>query len=218
MNSIDPENSATETAVPGRRGVIRRLYDWVLSWAESRYGTLALFLISFAESSFFPIPPDVLQIALSVSRPRKAFFYAGVNALGSVSGAIVGYYIGYVFWEALGGFFYSYVPGVDEAKVEMVGEFYHEHAFLSIFGAAFTPIPFKVFTIAAGIFHSHVSLTTLLVASALGRSLRFLLVAGAIFFFGERVRKVMEKHLEVVTLLLFLLLVGGFVAIKFLAH
>lgn len=222
MNNLEPvaetQTPSTESGASPRRGVIRRMYDWVLGWADSRFGTLALFLISFAESSFFPIPPDVLQVALSVARPRRSFFYAGVNAVGSVLGAIVGYYVGYAFWSVLGEFFYSYVPGVNEESVQHVGKLYQDNAFLSIFGAAFTPIPFKVFTIAAGVFSDYVSLQTLLVAAALGRSCRFLMVATAIFFFGERVRHLLEKHLEVMTLVLFVLVVLGFVVVKFVLH
>lgn len=216
--TTDPTSGQPASETQKRRGPLRRLYSWVLSWADSRFGTVALFVISFAESSFFPIPPDVLQVALSVSRPRRAFYYAAVSAVASVLGAIVGYYIGYAFWAALGDFFYSYVPGVSEDKVQYVGSLYQEHAFLSITAAAFTPIPFKVFTIAAGIFHQYVPLQTLLVASAVGRGARFLLVALAIFLFGEKVRGLLEKHLELITIALFALIVLGFAAIKFMMH
>jgi membrane protein YqaA with SNARE-associated domain len=221
MNNPDPEPQ-TETAAPKvastPKGIIRRLYAWVLSWAESKYGTPALFAISFAESSFFPIPPDVLQIALSVSKPRRAFYYAAVSAVASVLGGIAGWFIGYGLWSAVGSFFYDYVPGVTPDNVKYIGELYQEHAFWSIFAAAFTPIPFKVFTIGAGVFHEYVSLQTLIFASALGRSARFFLVASAIYFFGPKVRTVLERHLELATIVLFVLMVLGFVAIKFLVH
>lgn len=218
MNQVNPTVDSEKQPNSKRRGIIRRMYDWVLGWADSKYGTLALFLISFAESSFFPIPPDVLQVALSVSRPKRSYYYAFVSAVGSVLGAVIGYYIGYAFWAALGDFFYSYVPGVNQENVDHVGKLYQDHAFLSIFAAAFTPIPFKVFTIAAGMFSQYVSLHTLLLASALGRGCRFALVATMIYFFGERVRTLLEKHLEVMTIALFILVVGGFIAIKYLMH
>ncbi|MEZ6069845.1 MAG: hypothetical protein R3C10_06095 [Pirellulales bacterium] len=105
-----------------RRGPARRLYDWMLHWAHTPYGTPALVLLSFAESSFFPIPPDVLQIALSMSRPRRAFFYAAVSTLASVAGALLGWAIGYLFWEAIGGFFYKYVPGCTPENFQLVGQ------------------------------------------------------------------------------------------------
>lgn len=199
-----------------RRGPVRRLYDWVLHWAETPYGTPALFVISFAESSFFPIPPDVLQIALSVSRPRRSFYYAGVSAVASVLGAILGWMLGYAFWVALEPFFLSYVPGFSQQNLDHVGRLYHDNAVVALLAAAFTPIPFKVFTIAAGVFHQHVALSTLIVCSIVGRSARFFLVGGCIFFFGPTVKQWIERYFEIATLLLFALGVLGFVAIKYL--
>jgi membrane protein YqaA with SNARE-associated domain len=201
-----------------RPNVLRRLYAWVLHWAETPYGTPALFAISFAESSFFPIPPDVLQIALSMSKPRRAFYYAAVSAVASVLGGIVGWMIGYAFWTMLGQFFYDYVPGVTPENVDYVGGLYRDNAAWSIFAAAFTPIPFKVFTISAGVFHDYVSLQTLIIASALGRSTRFFMVAACIYLFGPRVQTLLERYLEAATFLLCILLVGGFLLIKQLAH
>ena len=156
---MDAEQTGMATdpdAAQRRPGLLRRMYNWVLHWAETPYGTPALFVISFAESSFFPIPPDVLQIALSVSKPRRSFYYATVSAVASVLGAIAGWCIGFLFWELLQDFFYDYVPGVTEQNIDYVGGLYSENAFLAIFAAAFTPIPFKVFTIAAGVFHEYV--------------------------------------------------------------
>lgn len=201
-------------ARPRRRGPLRRLYDWVLSWADSRHGLTALAVISFTESSFFPIPPDVLQIALSVSRPRRAFLYAGVSAIASVAGGVAGWVIGWGLWQMVAGFFFDYVPGFSHDKFEYVETLYRENAFLAIFVAAFTPIPYKIFTIAAGVFG--VPLVTLVAASAVGRSLRFFLVAGVMRLFGEQARRILDRHLEWVTLVFGVLLVAGFVAIKFL--
>lgn len=198
-------------------GLIRRLYNWVLSWADTKYGTSALAVISFAESSFFPIPPDVLQIALSVSRPKRAFWYAAVSAVASVCGGIFGWAIGYVFWESLGWIFLNWVPGISQERVDYVGELYKTNAFWSILAAAFTPIPYKVFTVSAGIFHAYVPLSTLIIASVIGRSARFFLVATTIYFFGPKVRELLEKRLELITILLFVLIVLGFFAIKWLS-
>jgi membrane protein YqaA with SNARE-associated domain len=210
--TAEPETLA---AAPRRRaGPLKRLYRWVLSWADSRYGSPALFLIAFAESSFFPIPPDVLQIALSVGRPRRSFWYAAVACAGSVSGAILGWWIGHALWESMATFFFEYVPGFTEHNFDLVRARYDEHAFLAIFGAAFTPIPFKVFTIASGVFE--VALGTLLIASTLGRGARFFLVGSSIFFFGPKVKGLLERYFELITLALLVLLVAGFAAIKFL--
>lgn len=209
---MTPQPSQESTPAPNW---FRRLYNWVLGWAETPYGTPALFLVSFTESSLFPIPPDVLQIALSVSKPNRAFFYAAVSAVASVSGAILGWAIGFLLWSAVGDFFYAYVPGVNEKNMQYVGSLYQEHAFWSIFAAAFTPIPFKVFTIASGVFSQYVSLSTLICASILGRSARFFLVATAIFFFGPKVRSLLEKRLELLTMAVFLLLVLGFLCVKY---
>src|SRR5690606_38160920 len=142
-------------------------------------------------SSFFPIPPDVLQVALSVARPRRAFFYAGVSAGASILGGIVGYCIGCLVWELCSQFFYDYVPGFTSERFNYVGRLYADNAFLAIFSAAFTPIPFKVFTIAAGVFHNFVPLHVLVVASALGRSLRFFTVATVIYFFGQKAKDIL---------------------------
>lgn len=223
MSAMEAEDCVREDASAGRyvavqAGPVRRLYNWMLSWAETPYGTLALFLISFAESSFFPLPPDLLQIALSVSKPRRSFFYAAVSAVGSVLGGIVGWLIGFAAWAALSSFFYNYVPGVTPERIEYVGKLYEANAFWAILAAAFTPIPFKVFTISAGVFSQYVSLETLIFASAIGRSARFFLVATCLWWFGPSVRKILERHFEWITLALFALLIGGFFAIKLLAH
>jgi len=200
--------------VQTRPGPLKRLYLWVLSWADSRYGTPALFVIAFAESSFFPIPPDVLQIALSVGRPKRSYLYALTAAAGSVLGGILGWYIGHALWESLESFFFEYVPGFTHENFGLVKARYDEHAFLAIFGAAFTPIPFKVFTIASGVFE--VALGTLVLASTIGRSARFLLVATAIYFLGPQVKALLDRYLGIATFALLVLGVGGFLAIKLL--
>jgi len=197
-----------------RAGPMKRLYQWVLHWAETPYGAPALFLLSLAESSFFPIPPDVLQIALSISKPRRSFYYATVSGIGSVLGGIVGWLIGFAFWAAVGGVFEAYVPGCSPENFQRVRELYERWGFLALLGAAFTPIPYKVFTISAGVFH--ISLLVLILASSLGRFARFYAVATCIFFFGPAVKELLDKYLELISLLLFAMLVAGFVVIKYL--
>lgn len=200
---------------PVKENVVRRLYRWVLHWADTRYGTPALAAISFAESSFFPIPPDVLQIALSVSKPRWSYYYALVSTIASVAGAVAGWYIGHWCWTGLSEIFFNYVPGFTEQTFEKVKLKYEENAMLAIFGAAFTPIPFKVFTIAAGVFN--ISLWTLIWASLLGRGMRFFIVGTAIFFFGETAKQLLERYFEIITLSLFLMILAGFAAIKLIS-
>jgi len=210
--SADAIASPTEPVRP--RGSLRRLYDWVLSWADSPHGTTALAVISFAESSFFPIPPDVLQIALSVGQPRRSFRFAAVSAVASVLGAIVGWLIGWGVWQSVSGFFYEMVPGFTPAKFQYVESLYQQNAGLYLVLSAFTPIPFKIFTIAAGV--CSVPLLTLVRASAVGRSGRFFLVATIMRLFGKPARDLLDKYLELATLLLGALIVAGFFAIRYL--
>jgi membrane protein YqaA with SNARE-associated domain len=156
----------------------------------------------------------VLQIALSVSRPRRSFYYALISGLGSVAGAVLGWVIGHALWSAVDQFFFNYVPGCSQANFDRVSDLYADNAFLAILGAAFTPIPFKVFTVAAGVFG--ISLAVLLAASLLGRFARFLAVAACIYVFGPSVKELLDRYLGWATLGFFVLLVGGFVLIKYL--
>lgn len=209
MNSKASDPAA---GVASRRGLLRRLYDWVLSWADSPRGTVGLAAISFAESSFFPIPPDVLQIALSVAKPRRSFWYAGISTVASVAGGVLGWAIGIGFWQLLGPWFFQYVPGFSPEKFEFVESLYLGNAFLAIFAAAFTPIPYKVFTIAAGV--CGVPLGTLVAASTLGRGLRFFLVAAVTYFLGDTAKRFLDRYLETVTVFLAVAVVAGFFAIR----
>jgi len=192
--------------------MFRKLYDWVLSWADTRYGVPALAVLSFAESSFFPIPPDPLLMALSLGKPKKAFWYAIVCTVMSVLGGIAGYFIGWALWDMLSGFFFAYVFSPE--SFDYVGSLYKQNAFLAILGAAITPIPYKVFTVTAGVFH--VNLLYLMVASALGRSSRFFIEAGLIYFFGERIRSFIDKYFNLLLTVFFILIVLGVVIVKFL--
>ncbi|MEX2217859.1 MAG: YqaA family protein [Phycisphaerales bacterium] len=193
----------------------RRLYDWVLSLAHSKHALTALFLLSFAESSFFPVPPDVLQIALTLERRSRAWLYAAVSTVASVLGGILGWIIGYALWHAVGGFFFRYVPGVTEKNFALVHDKFEANAFLAIFTAAFTPIPYKVFTIAAGVFE--ISLLTLIVGSMIGRGARFFLVAAVFWKFGPPARAFVEKYFNLLTFLFTAALVGGFILIGVMA-
>lgn len=196
--------------VQGQR-FIRFLYDWVLSWAHSKFGTLVLAVISFMESSFFPIPPDVLQIALSIERPKRSFYYAAVSAIASVGGAALGWYIGYALWGALGHYF---VPAIiSQSNMDKVGDFFEQYGVLALFAAAFTPIPFKAFTITSGI--AGMALPSMLFASLIGRSARFFLMGALLFIFGPSIKTWIDKYFGILTVAFLVLLIGGFYCIKF---
>jgi len=198
--------------VPAPPHVIRRLYNWTISWAERPGGACALFGIAFVESSFFPIPPDVLLLALCVGAPKKSFRFALICSAGSVLGGIFGYLIGYAAWHAVKGLF---IPCVfSQALFDKVQVLYQQNAFLAVLTAAFTPIPYKVFTVAAGVFQ--VNFLTLVGASVLGRSARFFLVGGVLYCFGPPVKALLEKYFDWFAWALLVLGVGGFLAIKFL--
>lgn len=193
-------------------GLLRRMYDWVLSWAYSKYSSLALFILAFCESFFFPVPPDVLLMSLSISRPKKAWFYALICSLGSIIGAFGGFLIGYLFYETIGASIIAALGyGPEFIKV---GAMFNENAFIAILTAAFTPIPFKVFTIAAGVWK--VSLSTLFLASLIGRSGRFFLIGGLIYFFGPRIKTFIDKYFNLLTIIFFVLVGLGFYLIQFL--
>ncbi len=177
--------------------IIRKLYDWVLHWAETPYGTAALFILAFAESSFFPIPPDVLLIALALGARKKALYFALICSLASIAGGFFGYGIGhYLWWEGstysgIAHFFFNNIPGFSEQLFTSVQHQYDQHGFLIIFTAGFTPIPFKIFTITAGAFD--INLFNFLIASTLSRTVRFFLVAGLIWKYGDSIKSFIDK-------------------------
>lgn len=214
LAKMPPPTANGLDAAPPRPNWMRRLYAWVLHWADTPYALPALVGISFAESSFFPIPPDVLLIALCLGRPTRSFRFALWCSVGSVAGGMLGYLIGYAA-EPLGRWiiFDMLHQG---AAWDVVARLYGENAFVSILTAAFTPIPYKVFTIAAGVFNEQVPLATLVGASAIGRTARFMLVAAVIRLFGPPVRQLLDRYFEWFTLIFAILLIGSFVAIKYL--
>lgn len=194
--------------------IFRKLYEWVLHWAETPYGPLALFLLALAESSFFPVPPDPLLIVLCLGAIKKSWRFAFYASLASIIGGIIGYFIGFGFWQVADSFFFKYVPGFTESVFQKVMANFHEYGFWYVFLAGFTPIPYKVFTIASGVFRLNFFL--FLMASTLSRSLRFFLVAGLFRKFGPEVKSFIDKYFNLLALLFFLLLIGGFLLIKFL--
>ncbi len=192
---------------------IRRLYDWVLSWANSPYGALALFVLAFAESSFFPIPPDILLIALAISARRRAFYFAAICSVGSLAGGMFGYLIGYQFWTLAGDFFFQYIPGFTRHRFADVQALYDLHGFLIVFTAGFTFIPYKIFTVSSGVFG--LNFGGFVLASAIGRAARFFLVAGLIWRFGAPIKEFIDRYFNLLAFLFAVLLIAGFVLIKF---
>lgn len=195
-----------------RRGLVRRMYDWVLSFADRPSGERALFAFAFAESSFFPIPPDPLLIALALGAPRRALRFALVCSIASVLGGLAGYGIGWGLWHAVGHLFYAYVPGVSPAAFASVQTLYNRYDFWAIFAAGFTPIPFKVFTLSAGVFR--ISLPIFLFASAVSRSARFFLIAGLIYMKGPSIQGFIDRHFDRLAWIFLVLLIGGFLVVK----
>jgi membrane protein YqaA with SNARE-associated domain len=198
-----------------RWAIHRRLYDWVLSFAHSRHSTTALFLLSFAESSFFPVPPDVLLAPLCLGNRRKAMWFAAVCTGASVLGGVGGFLIGMAAWEGLDALVYRYVPGFSEEQFHQVVTWYGEWGVWIVFTAAFTPIPYKVFTIAAGVFGMNLPL--FIATSLVGRGARFFFVAGLMWKFGERIVPFIDRYFNLLCIAFTALLVGGFAAVKVLS-
>jgi membrane protein YqaA with SNARE-associated domain len=190
--------------------MLRGLYDWVLHWAATPYGTWALFLLALSESSFFPIPPDVLLIALAVAVPEKSFKYAGICSMGSVLGGCLGYLIGWQFMTGIGERIISFY-GLNQ-KVAYIAELYSAYDAWAIGIAGFTPIPYKVFTISAGVFK--INFWVFLVASMVSRSARFFLVGGLIYIFGSQIKSFVDRYFDILAITFTVLLVGGFVLVK----
>ncbi|MDD5194332.1 MAG: DedA family protein [Candidatus Omnitrophica bacterium] len=190
----------------------RKMYEWTLHWAKTKQAPYALFGVAFVESSFFPVPPDVLLIAMVMFAPKRWIRYSVICTAGSVCGALFGYFIGWGLYETIGKFIVQAYHM--QATVEKVGRMYTNNAFFTVFTAAFTPIPYKAITITAGLFK--ISLVTLVVASIIGRSGRFFLVAAALRVFGEKIEHSIEKYFDFISIILVVLLVGGFLAFKYL--
>jgi membrane protein YqaA with SNARE-associated domain len=193
--------------------LLKRLYIWMIGWAESKYATWALFAFAFVESSFFPIPPDPLLIILALGAVNRAMFYGAVCSVGSVLGALLGYGIGALAFELVGQ------PIIDFYHAQtlyerFVGVFSGEWGFIWVFTAGFTPIPFKVFTIAAGVAKMNIPL--FLLAALVGRSARFLLVAWLLKKFGEPIKEFIDKRFGLLSIVFVVLLVAGFLALKYI--
>jgi len=185
----------------------------VLDWAHRPGGPIALFGIAAAESFIFPIPPDVLLIPLCLGNPRRALRFAALCTVGSVLGAMLGYLIGLGLYESVGRPIMELYGYADQYAA--IGRAYRQNLVLALGTAGFTPIPFKVFTIAAGGFQ--VPFLPFVAVTAVSRGMRFFLVAGLIRAFGEPIREFIERYFNLLTLVFTVLLIGGFVLLGVLS-
>ncbi len=192
--------------------MLRRLYDRTLELAGHRHAMWALALVAFVESSVFPIPPDLLIIPMVLAAPAQAWRIAMVTTLASVLGGLLGYGIGAGLYEAVGEpilALYGY-----EEKFAAFSDSYNEWGALIVFTAGFSPLPYKIFTIASGV--TELNLAVFLVASLVSRGARFFLVAGLLWYFGEPVRRFIENNLPALALAFCVLLLAGFLAVRYL--
>jgi membrane protein YqaA with SNARE-associated domain len=191
--------------------MLRKLYNWTMSFAAHRNARKALAAISFAESSFFPIPPDVLLIPMVLAERRKAFEIAAICTVASVLGGILGYAIGAFLYDTVGQWVVNLYQFQD--KMEHFKAQYEEWGILIILLAGFTPIPYKVFTITSGLLAYDFGLFVLL--SAIGRGGRFFLLAALLYYFGDPIRNLIERRLEVLTAGVAAIGIAGFVLVRY---
>ena len=195
-----------------RPHLLRRIYDWCMKWLVSPYGVWILFGVAFVESSFFPIPPDVFLIALCIAIPQKSFRYAAICTVGSVIGGAFGYGLGFWFMDSVGQAILTMYHLSD--KYDLVREVYQKYDVWAVGTAGFTPLPYKLFTISAGVFH--LNFPSFLLISLFSRAARFFLVAGLIWKFGAPIKVFIERYFNILSIVFMLLLVGGFFAFKYL--
>lgn len=220
-NNENYEESITEKLEPGKKpNIVRRLYDWVLGWAEKPSAQYALFVLAFAESSFFPVPPDILLIPLVLGFRKKWFKLAMITTVGSVLGGIFGYWIGHSVWldgaypnySTFANWCFDNIPGLSVDGFRNIKEQYDAYGFWIVFTAGFTPIPYKIFTISSGAFA--LNFMTFMIASVVSRGARFFLVSFLIHKFGEPIKKFIDKYFNWLALLATVLLIGGFLLLK----
>ncbi len=194
--------------------MLRKIYDWMMKMSVHPKATWVLAVVSFVESSFFPIPPDIMLIPMVIAKRTKAFFYAAVASISSVLGGAAGYAIGFFLFASIGQSlldFYGY-----SEKFATFTTYYKDSGYgpWIVLMAGITPFPYKVITIASGVVG--MNFFVFMIASAIARTLRFAAVAGLLYYFGQPIRAFIEKYFGLVSIVFFVLLIGGFVAIKFL--
>ena len=191
---------------------LKRTYNWTLEKAQHKNAKWYLSLISFAESSFFPIPPDILLIPMALASKANALFYAFICTLFSVLGGILGYAIGYFFYNSVGIYIVDFYHL--ENSFNIFESYYKEFGILIVLGAGITPFPYKFITIASGVFGLNIFL--FIIVSIIGRGLRFYLIAILLYFFGEKIKLIIDKYFNILTILFFILLLGSVFIIRFL--
>ena len=191
---------------------LKRTYNWTLEKAQHKNAKWYLSLISFVESSFFPIPPDILLIPMALASKANALFYAFICTLFSVLGGILGYAIGYFFYSSVGIYIVDFYHL--ENSFNIFESYYKEFGILIVLGAGITPFPYKFITIASGVFGLNIFL--FIIVSIIGRGLRFFLIAILLYFFGERIKLIIDKYFNILTIVFFILLVGSVFIIRFL--
>ena len=191
---------------------LKKTYNLTLEKAQHKNAKLYLSLISFAESSFFPIPPDILLIPMALASKTRALFYAFICTLFSVLGGILGYAIGYFFYNSVGIYIVDFYH-LDNS-FSIFENYYKEFGILIVLGAGITPFPYKFITIASGVFGLNIFL--FIIVSIIGRGLRFYLIAILLYFFGEKIKLIIDKYFNILTIVFFILLVGSVFIIRFL--
>ncbi len=206
-----PDSDDGQPAAQAPRNPLRRLYDWVLHWADTRYASPALMIVAFCESSFLPIPPDFLLIAMAIAKRVRALRYALITTVGSILGAALGYLIGHGLWEVSQDFFYRFI--FTPETFEMVAGKYQEHGVWVVFIAAFTPLPYIACTISAGV--CDINFPLFIAVSIVGRSMRYFLIAGLIRIWGGAIRGFVEKYFNLLTVAFTIVLIAGFAVVQY---
>jgi len=192
--------------------LLRSLYNWTLAKAEHKYSAWILSLVSFAESSFFPIPPDILLIPMIIAKRMKAWTYAFICTFSSVLGGLVGYSIGYFFYNSIGILIIEFYHLSNSFNA--FESYYNQYGILIVLGAGFTPFPFKFITIASGVFSLNIFL--FIITAIVARGLRFYLLTGLLFIFGEKIKILIDRYFNILAILFFILLIGSVLLIKFI--
>ena len=190
----------------------RFLYDWTLSKSGHPKAKWFLAIVAFSESSFFPIPPDILLIPMIIAKKTKAWLYAFVCTASSVLGGVLGYAIGYFFYTSIGILIVNAYGLAD--SFNSFEKYYNNYGIWIVLGAGFTPFPFKFITIASGVFNLNFIL--FIIISIFARGLRFYLIAILLFIFGEKIKNLIDNYFNLLTFLFFILLFGSVLIIKFL--
>ena len=192
--------------------MLRDLYDWMMALASEAKAPWALAIVSFIESSFFPIPPDVMLVPMVLADRDRAWRFATIATVASVLGGLLGYAIGYYLYDSVGLPILKFY-GKEHALDTFIA-FVHDYGVSAVIIKGMTPIPYKIVTIAAGV--AKMNLPAFIGASIVARAMRFYLVAGLLYFYGEPIREFIEKRLALVTTAVVVLTVGGFIAARYL--